>query len=126
MDPTDIPLFALADRRMAWLDQRMTTLAGNVANADTPGFLPRDVTPFAQTLAGMGAVEPARTSPMHLSGTLPTGAATRPTTGERAPDGNAVSLDTQMLRLSETDAAHDLVGELYKKYMAMFKVAAGR
>ena len=40
-------LLALTERRMAWLENRQRVLAGNIANADTPGYLPRDVRSFA-------------------------------------------------------------------------------
>jgi flagellar basal-body rod protein FlgB len=128
MDPTAIPLFALADRRLAWLDQRLSTLAGNVANADTPGYRPTDMAPFAATVGAVGAaLAPARTDPGHLSGT-PSGRARQVAAldGERGPDGNGVSLDTEMLRIAETDASHELVGEVYRKYVGMFRTAAGR
>ena len=51
MDPTDIGLFRLAERRMHWLDQRQSVLAQNVANVNTPGYKARDVPDFAATLA---------------------------------------------------------------------------
>ena len=37
MDIGHIPLFAAFSKRMAWLTQRQTVLAENVANANTPG-----------------------------------------------------------------------------------------
>lgn len=128
MNPSEIPLFALADRRLSWLDQRVSALAGNVANADTPGFRPRDLAPFAATLGGLGGpLAPLRTNPLHLAGSLGGGLGLVTTSdGERAPDGNAVSLDAEMMRMSETDAAHELVGQIYKKYIGMLKTAAGR
>ena len=57
MDPTQsgrpqIGLFALADRRLAWLGARQGVLAQNVANADTPGWQQRDIRPFSDVLSG--------------------------------------------------------------------------
>ena len=49
-DVSGIPLFALADRRLAWIDQRQQLLSQNVANADTPGWRARDLKPFAALL----------------------------------------------------------------------------
>lgn len=127
MDLTSVPLFALADRRLAWLDQRLSTIAGNVANADTPGYRPHDLTPFAAAMEQMGGVlTPTRTNRMHMSAAGVGAALVAATDGERAPDGNGVSLDAEMLRMSETDAAHELVREIYKKYPGMFRTAAGR
>ena len=54
---------------MAWLEARQRVLAGNVANADTPGYQPRDVRSFASVLAGAtgGAGPMAATDPRHLA-----------------------------------------------------------
>ncbi len=127
MDPGAIPLFALADRRLAYLEQRQGTLSRNIANVDTPHYQPHDLPPFAQSLARAGFdVAPARTDPGHLAGTLaPSSAAATALVGERAPDGNAVSLDDQLVRMADTDTAHELVGDLYRKYLGMIRTALG-
>ena len=125
LDSSKFALFDLADRRLAWVDRRQQILAQNVANADTPHFQARDVTPFAAQLASAGIV-PAQTNPMHLAGTLPAGAKAAPTPGERAPDGNAVSLDVELSKIADTDATHELVGDLYRKYLGFFRTAIGR
>ena len=48
MDITNIGLFQLADKRLAWADQRQQVLAQNVANSDTPGYRAKAV-PFETT-----------------------------------------------------------------------------
>lgn len=128
MDIGTIPLFALADRRLDWLEQRQAVLSRNIANVDTPGFQPRDMSPFNAALTQAGAgVDPVRTDPAHMEGTLPSrGAATVPTGTQRQPDGNAVSLDDQLVRMADTDTSHELVGQLYTKYLGMFRTAIGR
>ena len=55
MDPTRTPTVSLAERRLAWLENRQRVLAQNIANADTPGYQPRDLRPFAETLAHLHA-----------------------------------------------------------------------
>ena len=69
MDPKRIGLFDLAERRLAWADQRQAVLAQNIANANTPGFKPHELKPFATTLDDTATVAPVRTQPNHLSGT---------------------------------------------------------
>ena len=44
MPISNIPLFAMLRTRMQWHQERQRVLAENVANADTPGFQPRDLT----------------------------------------------------------------------------------
>ncbi len=125
---SQIPLFQLAERRLAWVDARQRVLAQNIANIDTPHWAGRDVAPFAATLRGTaagGALEVARTAEGHLA-PKPTGGASSAAIGERAPDGNSVSLDDQLTRIAETDAAHELTADLYRKYLGMFRTALGR
>ena len=45
---------------------------------------------------------------------------------ERTPDGNAVSLDQQAVKMAETDTAHALAINLYRRYAAMYRTALGR
>ena len=73
--PEAIGLFDLAERRLAWADQRQAVLAENIANVNTPGYKPRDLRSFAATLDNASAVTPVRTQPNHLAGTV---AATAP------------------------------------------------
>ena len=45
MNLNKIPLFAMLNERMSWLNQRQQVLANNIANADTPGYKPNDLAP---------------------------------------------------------------------------------
>lgn len=125
MDLTGIGLFSLAEQRLAWVDKRQQLLAQNIANADTPGFQPRDLAPFAGELAR--AVSPARTSPLHLSGFTTGGmGAAQVLPRERAPDGNAVSVDDELTKVADTDSTHELVTNIYRKYIDMFRATLGK
>ncbi|WP_099863963.1 flagellar basal body rod protein FlgB [Pararhizobium haloflavum] len=63
MDP--IQLFDLASRQAHWLSVRQTVVAGNVANANTPGYAAKDVEPFEKVLATTGN-RMAATHPAHF------------------------------------------------------------
>ncbi len=124
MDPTDIGLFSLAAQRMKWLDQRQTVLAQNVANIDTPGYTPRDLPAFAATLADAAGTL-RRTSARQLPGAAPDLLSGRAQPDARAPDGNAVSLDTQLKNIADTATDQQLVTTIYTKYLAMFQLTLG-
>jgi len=62
-----IQLFDLASRQAEWLQVRQQVVAGNIANANTPKFHAKDVTPFQAVLDNQN-VNMVRTSPAHLSG----------------------------------------------------------
>ena len=127
MDPPRTDLFHLAEQRLAWADQRQALLAQNIANASTPSYRPRDMRPFAEALARLVAVQPALTDPAHLAGTVDTapGAAIA-TPKQKAPDGNAVTLDQELSKVADTQTTQATVTALYKRYVSMFQLALGR
>ena len=125
MDADGIGLFNLAEQRLSWLDQRQALLAQNIANADSPGFQARDVSPFAQLVAG--AVERLTvTSPMHLAGAVPAGRDAHDRPHERAPDGNAVSIEEQLTKVADNEGAKSLTTNLMHKYFGLFRTALGK
>jgi len=119
---------ALADRRLNWLDRRQSVLAQNVANADTPGYRPHDLTSFQRELAGQVRLALERTQPGHGAGSaaLALGAQKERNAAEVVPDGNAVSLDREALRIAETDTAHQLAMSVHRSFTGMFRAALGR
>jgi flagellar basal-body rod protein FlgB len=125
MDLTRNATVALAERRITWLEERQRVLAQNIANADTPGYRPRDIGGFQRSLANAFAM--ARTSGRHLDG-VGGAARARPerVIGDRAPNGNAVSLDREAMRVADTDTAHALAMGLYRRWVGLFRTALGR
>lgn len=128
-----LDIFEAIARRMDWLGQRQTVLAQNVANADTPGYKPRDLKdgPFGRILERLAPVEPAATHPAHLG---PVGGARDPKSDtqdqkerfETAPSGNAVILEEQLINVAETQMAYQTMSNLYRKHMDMLRAALGR
>ena len=117
--PSDI--FALAEKRLAWVDQRQSVLAQNIANVNTPGYVAQDVKPFKDVLAAQ-----AQQAAGGFTGLFGQAASTDPNAVARSLDGNAVVLDEQLEKVAETDTAHQLAMNLYKKYASLFKTAIGR
>lgn len=127
MDPTSIPLFTLAEQRLAWTDRRQEVLAQNIANLDTPHFQAKDLPSFAQALTTVTGPALAQTEPGHLAGTLDTGTGglLTPRPVATGPDGNAVSLDQQLTQVANTATDQQLASTLYKKYLGLFSLALG-
>lgn len=120
--------------RMHWHQQRQKLLAHNVSNADTPGFRPTDLRSFAtvaseRSRAGTRAVALASTASGHING-LAGGEGrfdTRRTTGfETTPSGNSVSLETEMMKLSDNMGQYQLAASLYSKSLGYLKIAIGK
>ena len=83
---------------------------------NTPGFKPHDLQPFAAALADAGRRGTGPTQPNHLAGTA---AARSPDevvdrTHAQSPDGNAVALDEQLVKLADTETTHALVTTIYQ------------
>ncbi len=123
-----IAVLEMAEKRLAWADRRQQVLAQNIANANTPKFQPRDTLPFAAMLARQPGNSLARTQPNHLAPLSGAGQELAPPAKprERAPDGNAVSLDDELTKVADTETAQELVTGLYKKYLGLFRMALGR
>jgi flagellar basal-body rod protein FlgB len=98
-------------------------LAQNVANANTPGYAARDIKPFSDFLASE-----AEQTGNDGSTLIPTGLNTPrdQAASEITLDGNSVELDVQLEKIAETDTAHQLATDLYKKYEGLFKMVIGK
>ncbi len=127
MDLSTLGFFRLMAKKMDWLSQRQTVLAQNVANVDTPKFKPEDVTPFTfRTALQEGHhLEPAMTNPahQHLAHAAEGPGTVRKDrkTYETKPDGNAVDIEEQMMKLSQTSQDYNMVTSLYRKNVGLLK-----
>lgn len=113
---------ALAELRLRWLERRQTVLAQNVANADTPGYVARDLSPFGAALASSQVL--AVTDPRHVRGSGAVGdarALRERRSQDVAPNGNAVSLDEQAIRIADTDQAHALAMTLHRRWISLIR-----
>ena len=123
MDPTEIGIFNLAEARLAWVDARQRVLAQNVANANTPGFQPRDVAPFVAMVASAGL---RQTSPQHLPGARVGAGDVHGRPQARTPNGNGISLEEQLTQVADTAGMQSLALNLHRRYQAMVRTAFGR
>lgn len=128
MDPGKVSLFRLAEERLAWLDRRQQVIAQNIANADTPRYTARDISPFAKVLARAGMMTPARTDPRHLVGLHGSGPLARPErlAAERTPVDNAVQIERELMKVAETEIHQSLTVGLFRSFAGMFRTALGR
>lgn len=119
-----VDLLNLAERRMEWLQNRETVLAGNVANANTPKYSPKDVSPFQGVLNSAQAVTLMRTQPGHMTG--PGGGTYAHNTGHVSSiDGNRVVLEDELAKIADTNDQHRFATTVYGRYMGMYSMALG-
>ena len=119
-----VQLFGLISRHNQWLAARQATLAGNIANANTPGFKALDVEDFNQTLDTMG-LSMATTQSAHM-----TSGATEAAVGVRQEDpwdvthsGNSVSLEQELIKAGEVNRAYRLNTSIAKAFHRMLLTA---
>lgn len=132
MDLKKSPLLAMLTGRMAWLNSRQQVLAQNIANADTPGYVPRDLKSptFRELVRSQGVkMTPAVTNVSHLEGSRGKerfANKEQKETYESMPDGNAVVLEEQLMKVSQTQADYQTATNLYRRYLSMFRTVLGR
>lgn len=101
---------------------RQQAIAQNIANADTPGYQARDAVPFNDYFQRI-------TDERRMDG-LPRSpdAFIRPDTAplSRAPDGNTVALEHEMMRGVETRQQHELALGIYSMARDLLRSSIGR
>lgn len=139
MAASNIPILAGIRTEMQHLAERQRVIAQNIANAETPGFKAREMTPpdFGALLSGLGiggtagvARPGVRLTPAMaaLGARQPMGAPIilDHDVSETKPDGNNVTLEDQLLKMGQVQADFATMTNIYRKQMAMLKTAIGR
>ena len=133
----DLPLLGMLRNRMQWHQARQGLLAENVANADMPGFRPRDLAqPGAGAAAGLAAPAAAsvggdglaRTDVHHI-GLAASGSEADPRRFkgfEVRPSGNGVNLEEEMMKAGDNQSDYQLAASLYQHSLTTLKIAIGK
>ncbi len=128
MDLNNLTVFSLANQDMKYLTERQKILAGNVANANTPGYLAKDLKKpkFSDELNS--ALQMTVTNENHFTGlggsSLSARVYTPKPTQPLTIDGNGVVLEDQLNEISKDKGEYTRVMTLYNTYKNMIKTAA--
>lgn len=133
MTTQNLGLFQALNAKMTYLDQRQKVLAQNIANVNTPGYKPKDLTKvdFGTVLKDVSdstVLRPETTNKMHMpSASSIDDAKSRKIkkTYDVAPTGNAVILEEQMVLSAKTTTDYNLMTTLYQKNIGMIRTALG-
>jgi flagellar basal-body rod protein FlgB len=120
---------ALADK-MRWHQARQSLLAENVANSETPGYVGRDLKPFTfdDAMNSVAQVNMTASTP----GQIPllsddTGGFAADSAGYAvSPNGTAVTLEDEMMKVSQNDIDYQTVTALYTRSIRLIRTALGR
>lgn len=124
-----LDIFKISSAMAVHAGQRQAVISQNVANSDTPGFVARDIPAF-QTIyrsdENLSSQRATRSS--HLHGVTDAldileGAEIR---AETAPNGNSVSLETEMLKSVDAKRQHDRALAIYKSALGVLRTTIGK
>jgi flagellar basal-body rod protein FlgB len=121
-----IYLLQLASQQAQWLSARQKTTAGNIANANTPGYTAMDVQPFTDVL-DKTQIAMVATNSAHL---VPEGndytAARAATTDswETVYSGNSVSLEQEMMKEGDINRSFTLNANIKRAFHQMLMLSA--
>lgn len=127
-----LELFKTASGLAAHAATRQSIIAENIAHADTPGYTARDLEPFAEAVAAErsdAAAMPMRVSRQgHIAQAAwqgPDGSFRETMVGNASPNGNSVSLETEMVKASHTKQTHELALAAYRGGLDLLRTAIG-
>lgn len=112
---------------------RQSVISQNMANADTPGYVARDVTAFkkifeaSQSLGGSGSNAMRTTRAGHFGSTAKSifsdPLAIKSTT--LSPNGNSVSIEEEMMKAVDVKRQHDRALAIYKSSLGILRTSLG-
>ena len=123
MEPVN--LFDLASKQAEWLSVRQSAIAGNIANANTPGYTANDVEPFDKVL-DRASVSLTATEQGHFGiGPTDVGFAVKPDEdkGVVLPSKNTVVLEDQLMKAGEVRRSFELNTAIVRAFNSMLMTA---
>lgn len=135
MNLSTLNVFRLATMKMGWLSERQGVLAQNIANADTPDYRAKDLkAPSFSKIISNGNPNPnhnvtmVQTAKGHMI--APVNSMGSRLIKERnkdvyevSPNENAVIMEEQLIKISESSMNFKLASSIYSKNLSMFKMA---
>lgn len=120
----DLDIFRTAHAMASHAGKQQALIAQNIANADTPGYKPLEIKNFSHVLAqadleGSFGRENLRETIANLDARAIRG-------GAESPNGNAVSLEQEMVNATNAQRQHDRALAIYKSALSVLRTTLGR
>lgn len=126
MDLDNLAFFNVAGKQMKYLAQRQKVLAGNIANANTPKYIPQDVRApnFSDNLKSSVAMNVTNDKHMSASSSKSGGQIYTPRVDSALTiDGNGVVIEDQLNEAGKTSSEYNKAISIYTNYKSLLKVA---
>jgi flagellar basal-body rod protein FlgB len=121
-----VHLFDLVSQHNKWLSVRQSAVAGNIANANTPGFKAVDTEPFEAVLNSM-PLEMAATQAGHIAPprpSMPVADVRNEEAWDIVHSGNSVVLEQEMIKAGEVNRSFALNAGITKAFHRMLMSSA--
>jgi flagellar basal-body rod protein FlgB len=124
-----LDIFKMSSAMAVHAGQKQAVISQNVANADTPGYAARDIPDFQALYRPAGDSGTQRASrARHLNGSQGGMADTAPfaVKDEASPNGNSVSLETEILKSTDAKRQHDRALAIYRSGLNILRTTIGK
>ncbi len=119
-----LELTRMAQAMASHAGARLGVVAANIAHADSPGYKARDLPDFAEAYGGRNTMRTTRAG--HQGEGDATSAQARIVRGPGSPNGNTVSLETEMVRGVEVRQQHEMALAVYRVTSEIVRASLGR
>ena len=123
-----LEIMSMAQAMARHAADRQNVVSQNIANADTPGYRAKDISPFSELYAAGSTTGLTVSRPGHLRDHPDRSAMPRvhDSTADMSPNGNSVSLETEMVKAVEVKRQHDQALAIYKSSMNVLRASLGK
>ncbi len=122
-----LALFKTAAHMAQHAGTRQALTAQNIANADTPGYRAKHVPKFSEVATHDRALSMRASREGHLNSSgLRVSSAKSETMTEASPNGNAVSLEEEMMNAVSIAREHNRALTVYRHTMTVLRTTLGR
>ena len=121
----NLEVMRMAQAMATHAGQRQSVVAQNVAHANTPGYRARDLPDFSDIFQSSG-VDLRRTRAGHWAASNADNAHLIDAPNNQKPNGNTVSIESQMVKAGEIRHQHDLALAIYKASLDILRLSVGR
>jgi flagellar basal-body rod protein FlgB len=115
---SDLQLFQVYGAMARYAAEAQSVSATNIARANEPGYKAKEIESFDAYLA--------RVSSSAAPDPMSEGFRVTDSKGPMAPNGNSVSLETEIFKSAEAMGQHSLAISVYTKSMDLLRSAIGR
>lgn len=128
-----LEIFQMAHGMAGHASQLQVIAAQNMANADTPGYKAKALTPFKELVnTDAGNTSQRATRSGHLNGISPESPLAQKAsisvdkTAQSDPNGNSVAIEDEILRAIDAKRQHDRALAIYRSSLNILRTSIGR